>query len=390
MSRWTNEFLDHLRTQGDPLADESIAKILEDGEIKHATEVFKKLDQNNDLPPKEVFPELEAFFEATNQLPENIDRERIKRGEAVFIDHAFPGALVLLTKSLPEGYQAPNLTHILHLSGNLERHPYHRLLAVLQMLINVNSADGFEAGGKAVIDAQKLRLLHAGIRHICPQYLPEYRAKYGEFINHEDMLGTITAFSYLLIIGLRKLGYKLSKEQENDYFYTWRVFAVMMGIHPPGEPHSFAYVPDDIEDAGRFYDLYQERHYVGVEQNPQGKSLAAANLAMLEDMIPWYLSIFGLKSLPRIYMEKLMGQEACKNLALPLFVGGKIIEGVVLRLPWLLSVAFTPIRFFRHLIFRGHHHAFSMSLFQRMINVEYGERVTFTIPEDLKSWVDMG
>lgn len=389
MSRWTNDFLDHLRTQGDSLADESVAKMLQDGEIKHVTEIFKQLDHNNDIPPKDIYPQLEAFFEVTNQLPENVDHERIKRGEAVFIDYAFAGALALLTKSLPEGYQAPNLTNILHLSGNLERHPYHRLLAVLQMLVNVNSSSGFEPGGKAIIDAQKLRLLHAGIRHICPQYLPDYRETYGEFINHEDMLGTITAFSYLLLMGLRKMGYRLSKEKEEDYFYTWRVFAVMMGIHPPDKPHSFEYVPDNVEDAEKFYAMYQQRHYVGAEQNPHGVSLAAANLAMLEDLVPWYLSIFGVKSLPRIYMEKLMGKQACKNLALPLFVGGKIIENVLVRLPSILHVVFSPFRFTRHVLF-GNQHSLGMLLFQRMINVEYGHSVTFTIPEDLKAWIDMG
>ena len=57
-----------------------------------------------------------------------IDGERLKRGQRVFMTHALPAALVLLVKSLPEGYAAPSLSKVLSVSGNLSQRPYRRLL----------------------------------------------------------------------------------------------------------------------------------------------------------------------------------------------------------------------------------------------------------------------
>ena len=41
--------------------------------------------------------------------------------------------LALLAKSLPEGYQAPRLSRVLMISGELRRSTYRRVLGVLQM-----------------------------------------------------------------------------------------------------------------------------------------------------------------------------------------------------------------------------------------------------------------
>ena len=158
-TRWTDAFLDTLRTQGDSLADEYLQKLVADNEIANVRKVFAEMDSNNEIPPASTFPLLNEFFSVTNSLPPNVDIRRINRGETVFQKNAFTGALVLLTKSLPEGYAAPNLSIILNLSGDLRTHPYKRLLSTLQTVVNVSTFHGFQPGGRAVITAQKLRLL---------------------------------------------------------------------------------------------------------------------------------------------------------------------------------------------------------------------------------------
>jgi len=86
---------------------------------------------------------------------------------------------VLLAKSPPSGYAAPSLALVLNLSGDLIRSPYRRLLGVLQMVVNVCASRGFEPGGRAVVTAQKLRLLHEGVRRIARRRLPDFEARYG-------------------------------------------------------------------------------------------------------------------------------------------------------------------------------------------------------------------
>ena len=382
-NRWNDAFLDSLRRQGDPLADEAFRILIQDGEAGKSKKLFAEMDANNEIPPTTLFPELHDFFSTTERLPANVDLDRIRRGEDVFTRHPFTGALVLLAKSLPEGYAAPNLAIILNMSGDLRVHPYKRLLATLQTVVNVSTIRGFEDGGRAVITAQKLRLLHAGIRHITRRYRPGFESTYGIPVNQEDMLGTIMGFSYLVIEGMRTLQVGLTESEEEDFLYVWRVFSHMMGIHPVGKPDSLEYLPEGVADAGQFYEAYRRRHYVDAERNPDGVSLGAANLGMLRHFVPWPLKLFGLGVLPKLYMQILMGEEQCRRINIQPVRGHRILWWILLHLHSL----WRPFE----KAGRSHHEHFGMTLFQGMINKAYGGEVTFTIPTtigDLRTMVD--
>ncbi|MGA3246538.1 MAG: oxygenase MpaB family protein [Bacteroidota bacterium] len=380
-TRWTDAFLDTLRTQGDSLADEHLQKLVADNEIANIRKVFAEMDSNNEIPPASTFPELSQFFAETNALPPHLDTKRINRGEMVFQKNAFTGALVLLTKSLPEGYAAPNLSIILNLSGNLRTHPYKRLLSTLQTVVNVSTFHGFQPGGRAVITAQKLRLLHSGIRHVTRRYRPAFESQYGIPVNQEDMLGTVMGFSYLVIEGMRTLDVGLTHDEEEDFFYIWRMFALMMGIHPPGKPDSFEYIPDNVDDARAFYEAYRRRHYVAADKNPDGVALGAANLRMLVDFVPWIFRLLGFGRLPHAYMQKLMGTEQCARIGIQRRHFDALISWVLLRLQRLWK-PFERIRTNRHERFGG-------MIFQDLIDRAYGGEVTFTVPMDLSQMKNM-
>jgi hypothetical protein len=381
--RWNPSFLDTLRSEGDPDADEALRRIMGDNEAASIRTLFAVMDSNDEVPPSAHFPVLSEFFKASETLPPDVDLARLHRGEDVFIDHTYAGALALLAKSLPEGYQAPNLSIILNISGDLRTHTYRRLLATLQTVVNVSTCRGFTAGGRAVITAQKLRLLHAGIRHLVPRARPEYRGAYGVPVNQEDMLATIMGFSLLVIEGWRVLGAGLTRRQEEDFLYLWIVFARMMGIHPAGEPHSAAYVPAGLDEATTFYRLYEQRHYVDGSRNPDGVALAGANLAMLRRLIPRPLRWLGFGALPGICMGDMMGEEACRRLGIPPVAGHHILKFLLLNLHRL----FHP-RAGNH---TSDHERFGMILFRYLIDRSYGGEVTFTVPTDvsqLKTMVD--
>jgi hypothetical protein len=380
-TRWTDAFLDTLRTQGDSLADEYLQKLVADNEIVNVRKVFAEMDSNNEIPPASTFPLLNEFFTVTNSLPPTVDIRRINRGETVFQKNAFTGALVLLTKSLPEGYAAPNLSIILNLSGDLRTHPYKRLLSTLQTVVNVSTFHGFQPGGRAVITAQKLRLLHAGIRHVTRRYRPAFESQYGVPVNQEDMLGTVMGFSFLVIEGMRTLDIGLTRTEEEDFFYVWRIFSLMMGIHPPGKPDSFEHIPDNVDDAAAFYETYRRRHYVAAEKNPDGVALGAANLRMLVDFVPWFFRLFGFGRLPRAYMQKLMGPEQCARIGIQRGHADALISWIMLHLQRLWK----PIE----LMHTNRHERFGAMIFQDMIDRAYGGEVTFTVPMDLRQMKNM-
>jgi hypothetical protein len=380
--RWTDAFLDTMSRQGDPLADDFLTRIIRDNEMANIRKIFAEMDSNNVTPPATTFPELSEFFAATNDLPPNVDLQRISRGEKVFQENAFTGALVLLTKSLPEGYAAPNLAIILNLSGNLRTHPYKRLLATLQTVVNVSTFHGFQNGGRAVITAQKLRLLHAGIRHLTRRYRPDFEPRYGIPVNQEDMLGTVMGFSYLVIEGMRTLKAGLTTQEEEDFLYLWRVFAQMMGIHPPDKPESFEFIPDNVEDAKAFYEAYRRRHYVAADKNPDGVTLGHANLKMLKHFVPRILRLFGFGALPRLYMLELMGSKQCSLISIRQARGYGFVK-------WLLFALVRLWHPIEHIRTKRHERIGAM-IFQEMIDKAYGGEVTFTIPlsiGDLKGMI---
>jgi hypothetical protein len=380
-TRWSDDgFLDALRGQTDERADDCVRRLVAEGGLANARELFRVLASNGSRPPADAPAPLREFLAATAALPEGTDLERLRRGSQAWMSESLPAALVLLTKALPEGYAAPSFGVILNMSGDLEKHPYRRLLGVLQMVVNVCEKDGFAPSGKAVVTAQKMRLLHAAMRtHVVPKCLPRYdAARLGPPINMEDMLATLMGFSWVVLAGLRQLGTPLRPEQEEDLYYVWRVFARLVGIHPPGRPGSDEYVPASVAEAEEFYAAFSRRHYVGPGENPDGVALARANLEMLQSLLPARWRAFGLGIVPRIYMQDLVGPEGCARVGVPPVTGHALLRLVlrgVIRLNQRL-IADVP---------EGVDAAFGRLLFGRMIDRTWKvKEVTWTIPDTIE------
>jgi hypothetical protein len=378
--RWSDDaFLDALRASGDPAADAAVAALIADGGMAAAGAAFKLLRANATPLPADAPAPLRAFVAAAAGLPPQADPARLRRGGQAFLRNALPSVVVLLASSLPRGYAAPCLCEILSISGDLLRHPFGRLMGVVQLLIDISAPDAFDGGGRAIVTARKLRLLHAGVRALVPKYRPDYQARFGVPVNHEDMLATIMAFSYLLIDGVRRLELPLRDDEAEDLYHLWRVFALLMGIHPPGRPADDSLVPATIADAAAFYAAYVRRHDTGADRNPTGVALTRENLVMMRSMIPAPLRLLGLGFAPRIAMTELLSPEELARVGMSPLAGHaaiKALTGLVLRLG-------------RDV---GEHTSFaarlSRLLLQGMVDVDRRGEVAFSIPasqEDLRT-----
>jgi hypothetical protein len=390
-TRWSDDaFLDEMRRHGDKHADECVAQL---DPTQDFALLFRSASRNDAVLPAGAPVPLECFFADTGAIPpierdrvrfpDGVDHARLRRGETVFMEHAFVACVVLLAKALPEGYSAPCLSRVLSLSGNLKRHPYRRLLGVLQLVVDVASVGGFERGGRAVAAAQQARLMHAGIRTVVPRYLPDYEARFGTPVNLEDMLGTIMGLSLLVIDGMPRLGVGLGTQDADDYYYLWRTFALAMGIHPPDEPTNDAWIPATIAEAREFYQSYERRHYATrPEDNPAGVELARINLQMLEDMLPRWLRSPTLRRVPQSLMARLIGREGCERVGLSPVRIAPPLRFVLLRGLQLVVAAWHRLD---RLDPTGSMHAtLSETLLQGMIVREYGGEVTFRIPRQLQ------
>jgi len=378
-TRWSDgAFLDEIRRHVDPEADACVARVFAEGAAAGSAALFRHTTSNDDRLPEGSPPALVEFFQATRPLPPGADPARLARGEFVWMKNAFPAALVLLAKSLPEGYAAPSFGQVLSFSGDLERHPYRRLLGVLQMVVNVSSPGGFAENGKAVNTAQKMRLMHAAIRSLVLRRMkpPFDAARLGPPVNLEDMLATIMGFSYVVIEGLRVLGVGLRPDEEEDLYHLWRVYAQLVGIHPDGHPESGEWVPSNVAEAAEFYAAFKRRHYVGPEQNPKGVQLAWDNLRMLQDLIPRAWRLLGLGVVPRIYMQDLIGAEGCARVKIPPVLGHRLLKAALLGLVRLSHRAIDDVP-------GRADESVSRLLFQGLINRSWKGEVTFLIPDTL-------
>lgn len=385
LAPWSNDgFLNELRCQGDPLADTCMAELADLLREQDFRDLFKLLSRNDTPMPADVPEPMARYVEQARALPRmdgrDVDLERVRRGQCVFMTNLFPAAMVLLMKSLPEGFAAPNLSLVLSETGNLERRTYRRLLGVLQMLVNVSKVGGFASDGKGLVTLAKVRLLHAGVRRLVRQRLPWYEERYGVPANLEDMLGTIMGFSLLVVDGLEKLNIPLSADEKEDFYYLWRVAGLLMGIHPPGRPESSVYMPPDLAGAAAFYESYCRRHYVTATENPDGVALAMADLRMINRMLPQtWLRRRGWMIVPRVFMAELMGREAMLRVGIRPLRGFLLLKWLLVQLPtlwsrlWRISDRFDPT---------GHQHArLSQRFLQDVIVCGHGGEVTFSLPD---------
>lgn len=372
--KWSDDaFLDRLRGETDPPADRAVARLIEEGGIAAANQVFQGMHADGRPLPDDTPAPLREFLDATGELPAGVDQERLARGGATFLEHGLTAAVVLLASSLPQGYGSPALCEILTISGDLKSHPFKRLMGVIQLLVNMASARAFEPGGLAVVSAQKLRLLHAGVRSIVPKYRPSYRETYGPPVNHEDMLATIMAFSLLVNEGLGKLGIRF--EHQEDFYYMWRTFAQMMGIHPEGAPDDGSRVPASIDDAAAFYAAYSRRQFTTSDANPSGPELARENLEMMRTLIPKPLRRLGFDHAPELAMTDLLSPEALARLDMKPDTDHVLLERLMKvaldATQWTLDRAPSLSELLARTIFR------------EMIHIGRGGEVTFIIPDSL-------
>src|SRR5690606_32146204 len=120
VSRFTDELLDRMRQEGDPLADAAVATLLQSEDEAAIQRLMNTLIRNDDAVPEALPPALRDYFEATRAytLPE---LARIKEGEQFFATHGPEILLVLACFSLPAAYAARKGVQVLYRTAYLAK-----------------------------------------------------------------------------------------------------------------------------------------------------------------------------------------------------------------------------------------------------------------------------
>lgn len=304
--KWTDEFLDRMRHTMDPLADNA-AKALFLGQNKK--EIFHQLKElaTNDAHVPEGFPvELKALFEeaVSEFTPE--DHVKFDLANKVFDKYGFRIAALLFFKSLPTGYMCPAPAHVLGSTRLLEDQATRRVFETGQFLFDVNQFDWLDPKGRGINSIKKVRLMHAGMRGFL---LLDNKEKWddkelGKPINQEDMVLTLQLFSLAIIDGLKKMGIFLTAEEQEAFFFKWKMAGRILGIHPSLEP-------DNVEDAWALQNKILSR--LVKEKNPDGPELTRQLIDVLDKHSPFFI---GHKSYEKIVYYFLEDKRAVKSLGI--------------------------------------------------------------------------
>jgi hypothetical protein len=156
------------------------------------------------------------------------------------------------------------------------KYPSKRMAETGQFTVYLMQPDAFEAGGRFVPAAQKVRLLHASIRHHLERENRWDTEALGTPICQEDMIGGQMFFSLLVLDSLHRLGIHMSTEGAEAYYYAWRVVGAMLGVDQ-------AAVPMNLDEARRFLDLYMIRH---MGPSEEGAHLTRQLIDLYEEVVP--------------------------------------------------------------------------------------------------------
>ncbi len=295
LNRWTDDLLDPMRQTGDPLADDVIAELLADGDLAKVNDVMRHLIVNEYPIPESLPQVLRDYLAQTDALPAWANTDAIQAGEQVFWRFGPELIVILLCYSLPFCYLGKDGVPVLALTTRLLSNPARRILETAQMVVDVMQRGGMTSDqGRGRRTIQKVRLMHAAVRCLAPTSTA-WKQAYGIPVNQEDLTGTLLAFSWIGLDGLRKLGISVSDADQEAYFHTWLLVGHLLGIRPE-------MLPKDTRDAGMLADALARRQFGPCAE---GQEMTRALTGMMANVVPG--DVF--RNVPPLLIRYFLGQQ---------------------------------------------------------------------------------
>ncbi|MFD8011446.1 oxygenase MpaB family protein [Streptomyces sp. NPDC058955] len=271
----TEASLDALRHSGDELADAVVATLFERGEVGLFNSLMRYVSVSGQELPAGLPDVARDYLEATAVPPAWVDWNEMEKARLFFTDNNVHINTALSYAAMPACYVVPRVARLLSATHGL-RYPSKRMAETGQFTVYLMRPDAFEAGGRFVPAAQKVRLLHASIRHHLIRSDRWDTAADGVPICQEDMIGGQMFFSMLVLDSLHRLGIHMSTEGAEAYYYAWRVVGAMLGVDQEA-------VPKTLDEARRYLDAYLLRYMAPSEE---GVLLTRQLIDLYEEVVP--------------------------------------------------------------------------------------------------------
>ncbi|MDR7149874.1 hypothetical protein J2W49_001829 [Hydrogenophaga palleronii] len=392
---------------GDPLADDTVSRLVGErplpsstltmdgpnatARLNEATRLMAGWTHNGTLlkwpavrpvssPGEEasVTEVLHDYLQSAAHLPHWADATKVARAENLFMSHGAMSCTLLFCASLPECYVLPQLAGVLHIAGQLEAHTEHRIRQTAAMVFPVMMRGGLMSpGGTGVAQVLKVRLIHATIRHLIlrgnpaqvrglvprrqmgePAGMHQAMSDHGWDVdaqgvpcNQIELAYTLLTFSYVFLNGMRKLGQRLSHEDEEAYLHAWNVVGHVLGIRSEWMAHT-------MEEAATLFDRIQARARTVVVTPDARPALGRALMNTMANSI----HVPVLRHVPVPLTQWLIGRQTARDIGVDehvpllsrlLFRLGLVLVRAVDAVVRLISSRFSIVRLFTRTI--GYH-----------------------------------
>jgi hypothetical protein len=303
-AQFTDEFLESLRNEGDPPADEAVTTFF-DGRSDAPVDLFRSLVAATAGQTDESSPGIGPFVERQDPWPSWAVRPLVERGQELFGSWGPQFGLGLWMACLPADYAGAKGAVPLVLTTRLTKQPKRRFLETGQMILDAMTPGGLDPGAKGYAAVRHVRLMHAAVRHVLlhPQDAAEstdeplgpWDESLGTPLNQEDLLGALFSFSVVGLQAVRRSGVRLSAADQDAYVHLWCVLGHQMGIRD-------GLLPLDRDDAQVVFDRICQRQYA---PSAEGRELTEAAVACMQEL----LVIDQLRGLPATGIRHYLGNE---------------------------------------------------------------------------------
>ncbi|AXT84963.1 DUF2236 domain-containing protein [Aeromicrobium sp. A1-2] len=274
-------------------------------------------------------PALRDFFAVVDAVPDWVDFDLVNRGARAYRRYGKNAADVLLQLSLLGGYRFGGPSDLLIATGALAGNSTMRRLGETQKWgVAVSEHDSMRRGGEAFALTVHVRLMHAMVNH-------HFEAKdrwdtqtWGLPINRSDQAATLGLFNGALLLGVRALGVRVTRDDSRAVMHLWKYVGWLMGVDEDWlfdterEQHRFSYhvllaqadvTPAGAELARGILDAQSTLHFARLPR--LGRAWTRARLL----------------SMLRLFL----GKQGMRDLGLPV------------RLPW-AALGIVPLNVVRH------------------------------------------
>jgi hypothetical protein len=274
-TRWTNRLLDEMRQAGDPAADAVVQELFETDRIDAVNGLMQTLVRNDDVPRAKLPKVVRSYLDSTDDLPGWADPRRIALGEEFFGVHGPAIVMAFACASLPKCYACRKGVQVLHLTARLQSDPVRRIAETAQLILNVMAPGGLGPGGRGIRDAQKVRLMHAAVRHLCVRS-DQWDADWDTPGNQEDLAMTLCTFSIVPLQALGQLGTTIGEDEAEAYLHAWNVVGHVLGIDR-------RLLAQDVEHAEQLWSAITRRQW---DPSEAGRAMTQALIEAMEHRTP--------------------------------------------------------------------------------------------------------